>query len=478
MTDFVVCDYSPPGNIGQQPPFKPTPPTTAQVKPSPTSTPTTGDVYLTGNPQITNFPVVPRVTPTPNTGGDCDVCKSVQQLTAQIEQIKKQLDGPNKEPVATGGTEFDLRGFSGGSFDARDSGVFYSQHVSCNPGLANGSSQNLSMDVNANHGCGFALRFREIGPSSWKSGAVGQPATRLMARFSNVQEDVQLWVSTGTIKGNLKPFRGETSERVAARATRTDDEGAGPFVAKQPNEGGLVQVPIYNGSGQMVWEVSGEDPSAIDAASFAVAYAYISNPSNNRPTPGITLKVNGGVAPVTVRLSGTSAGVPWFSDISTLLDGPTIKKESTITKESTALLFAFVSNQLGYDTSIAISNTTLVTGTGLGAVPMQGVCTLNYYCGQTGCTNPTAQTTNAPIPAGQQLTLTMSGGGNYGIAATPGFQGYIIAQCYFPFARGFAYISAQGALPTSNGASMGYIAEILEDRPGVQPRRLYQDLRP
>lgn len=86
MTDFVVCDYSPPGNIGQQPPFKPTPPTTAQVKPSSTSTPTTGDVYLTGNPQITNFRVVPRVTPTPNTV--CDVCSAVQQLAAKVDQLK------------------------------------------------------------------------------------------------------------------------------------------------------------------------------------------------------------------------------------------------------------------------------------------------------------------------------------------------------------------------------------------------------
>ncbi|GEM_PF-494570 len=144
-------------------------------------------------------------------------------------------------------------------------------------------------------------------------------------------------------------------------------------------------------------------------------------------------------------------------------------------KPTMNLLFAFVSNQLGYDTGIAISNTTLDTGTGLGATPMQGVCTLNYYCGQTGCTSPPAQTTNAPIPSGQQLTFTLSGGGGYGIAATPGFQGYIIAQCQFNYVRGFAYISAQGALPTSNGASMGYIAEIIEDRPGVMPRTIYQN---
>ena len=89
-------------------------------------------------------------------------------------------------------------------------------------------------------------------------------------------------------------------------------------------------------------------------------------------------------------------------------------------KAGTSLLFAFATNQLGYDTGIAISNTSLDTGTGLGATAMQGVCTLNYYCGQTGCTSPPAQTTNAAIPAGQQLTFTLSGGGNYGIAATPG----------------------------------------------------------
>ncbi len=100
MTDFVVCDYSPPGNIGQQPPFKPTPPTTAQVKPSPTSTPNQsihwnqnvpGKIYDTESQFPTPVPS-PQSTPAPKIGGECDACKSIKLLTEQVEQLKKQLD--------------------------------------------------------------------------------------------------------------------------------------------------------------------------------------------------------------------------------------------------------------------------------------------------------------------------------------------------------------------------------------------------
>jgi len=114
-----------------------------------------------------------------------------------------------------------------------------------------------------------------------------------------------------------------------------------------------------------------------------------------------------------------------------------------------------VTNQLGYDTGVAISNTSLDP---FGTAGQTGVVTLNYYCGQAGCTSPPAQTTTSTVPAGLQLTFTLSGGGNYGIAATPGFQGYIIASAQFQFCHAYAFISAQGALPTSAGANTGYIA--------------------
>jgi hypothetical protein len=214
-----------------------------------------------------------------------------------------------------------------------------------------------------------------------------------------------------------------------------------------------------------VFEVLFADAFTGERVDLPVAVAYVANPGNNLPTPGVQSGVTVSFAPLsTVGTASDTAPIPRF------VPSPGPRNTFLIQKCNCNMLFPFVSNQLGFDTGIAIANTSLDTGTGLGAVPQQGVITINYYCGQTGCTSPPAQTTNAPLPAGQQLTFTLSGGGGYGIAATPGFQGYIIAQAQFQWCHAFAYISAQGALPTSNGASMGYLGLIMDVpnyRPGV-----------
>ena len=114
----------------------------------------------------------------------------------------------------------------------------------------------------------------------------------------------------------------------------------------------------------------------------------------------------------------------------------------------TVLLAPFVANVQGYDTGMAIANTTLDQ---LGTAHHSGTCQLCYFDGSSS--PPPCQTTTSAIPAGASLLFTLSGGGNYGIVARPGFEGYIIAKCDFPGAHGFAYVSAQGALPTSPGAS-------------------------
>lgn len=283
--------------------------------------------------------------------------------------------------------------------------------------------------------------------------------TRLIYQFSGVPNGVQLWIPvTLTVTSNLTS--GATG---TARLTNTDSNGAGGFSPVSGNGSGLTQVSVFNGAGIAVYEVLFADPFTQERIDLPVAVAYVANPSNNLPTPGVQSGVTVSFAPLsTVGTASDTAPIPRF------VPSPGPRNTFIVQKCNCNMLFPFVSNQIGFDTGIAISNTSLDTGTGLGATPQQGVVTLNYYCGQTGCTSPPAQTTNAPLPAGQQLTFTLSGGGGYGIAATPGFQGYIIAQAQFQWCHAFAYISAQGALPTSNGASMGYLGLIM-DKPDYRP---------
>jgi hypothetical protein len=122
-------------------------------------------------------------------------------------------------------------------------------------------------------------------------------------------------------------------------------------------------------------------------------------------------------------------------------DGSSPRTLFSITACSTNLLFPFLTNQSGFDSGFVISNTSVDP---FGTASQRGTCRLNYY-GESaaGGAAPAAQTSEA-IPGGKHLTATLSSGGNYGLAATPGFQGYMIAQCQFQYGHGLAFVSDVG----------------------------------
>ena len=105
----------------------------------------------------------------------------------------------------------------------------------------------------------------------------------------------------------------------------------------------------------------------------------------------------------------------------------------------TYLLFPFATNQAGFDTGIAISNAGTDPSGNSGA---DGTIVLNFYG-----SNAPAEVTTAIVTQGNQYVNTMS-------TIAPGFQGYVIATCNFPFAHGFAFVSDVGA----RNIAMGYLA--------------------
>jgi len=296
---------------------------------------------------------------------------------------------------------------------------------------------------------------------------IANAGTRLMLQFTSVVSGTSLFVPT------VVRLTSQLSGQVTGIAvlTSTDPNGAGGFSAVASNGGaitsctassscpaagnqtGLAQVSTFNGAGIAVYEVLYSDPFNPEQLSVPVVLAYVANPGNNLPAPGVQTQVTASFAPLS-SVGTASAGDP----IPRFAPGAAARNLYIIFKCSCNLLFPFVTNQLGYDTGVAISNTSLDSGTGFGTTPQTGTVTLNYYCGQAGCTSPPQQTTTSSVPAGLQLTFTLSGGGNYGIQATPGFQGYIIAQAQFQYCHAYAFITAQGSLPTSAGANTGYIA--------------------
>jgi hypothetical protein len=219
-----------------------------------------------------------------------------------------------------------------------------------------------------------------------------------------------------------------------------------------------VEIPIVSGTGLAVWEIITSNPAAVEAAVFGIAVAYTPDLQNRIPAVGqVTAAGNLGPFYVTPEAARASAGLP----VPRFSDQPIVANAFSVEACVTHLLFPFVTNQQGFDTGIAISNTSRDPFANPNDRLQSGACTINYY-GQTvaGGSAPAPQTTSAPIPAGGTLTFILSSGGNFGIAGTPGFQGYLFARCDFQYAHGFAFIT-DGPIGTARVAE-GYLGLVVD----------------
>jgi hypothetical protein len=218
-------------------------------------------------------------------------------------------------------------------------------------------------------------------------------------------------------------------------------------------DGSETQISISGTTASITYEIVSANPNVIEQLSVPVQPAFISNTGQNLPAIGqSTVAIN--FAPLsTTPTASSSAAIPRFCQT---------RPASNIFSIATCscnLLFPFVTNQAGFDTGIAIANTTQDP---FGTSAQQGTVLLNYYGGTTGGGAAPAAQTSQTVPAGTELVWTLSNGGNLGIAATPGFQGYIIATANFQYCHGFAFISDLGAQKLAEG----YLA-IQLDVPGL-----------
>ena len=339
---------------------------------------------------------------------------------------------------------------------------------------------------------------------------IADHGTRLRASFGTVPANIRLYVTVGSINSLVNGFVGAYG--VVADATGGNQspitvpvfptsgaftDGANttntafgnalfPFgpsffagPAGSPFQGqattnGYIQVPVNLGTAAFTWEVYAADPRNPEVALFQViaAWRFSQNPALGSAT------VQGSFAPVnsTATASGFLVPIPRFQDTS----APALlfRVDSCVTN----LLYPFVTNIAPFDTGIAISNTSLSNpGTGelfplVAVATQQGACSINYF-GFTGTGRGAAPApaTSGVIPPGQTLVFTLSAGGGapFGtIPATPGFQGYIIAQCAFRYAHGYAFISDLGATQLAQG----YLALIMDNALGSRTGNFSESL--
>jgi hypothetical protein len=280
-------------------------------------------------------------------------------------------------------------------------------------------------------------------PPSGVNGGGATQGTRFIIRFYNVPNGVRLATPhriTGTSSG------GHTLTLI--KVAGTDANGAGTLnTTLSPGN----EVSITGGFGFVIYEVIDSNPFTVENVVVPVTVAYRANTANDLPAVG-TLQASAAFAPLsTVTQANRDAPEPRF------VDTGVNRAMYTIARCTTNLLFPFVTNQGGFDSGIAISNT---TRDDKGTTAQAGACTLYYFGSTTGGGAAPPQQTTAVVPAGGQLVFTLSGGNAaQNITATPGFQGYMMALCQFQFAHGFAFITdGFGGVPT---IAEGYLALVV-----------------
>jgi hypothetical protein len=305
---------------------------------------------------------------------------------------------------------------------------------------------------------------------------IADSGTRLAARFVNVPANVRIFVGTIQAPGS----------DVTASLVTTDPSGATNLQLLSGSSGGVnpvfgpitisctgggstagVEVPITAGSGVAVWEITNSNPAANETALFYMGMAYRANQSAGAPALG-QAQVIGNFAPFYAATAGAgsaSAGlvIPRFVASTTTVN--TFK----ISVCQTNLLFPFVTNQAGFDTGIAIMNTSADPFSSPADRLNTGRCAINYYGRLANGNAPTTtrEQTDREVTTDQGLSFVLSSGGNYGLRGNPNFQGYIIASCDFLFAHGFAFIT-DGPIGQAKVAE-GYLALVID---GADPNNL------
>jgi hypothetical protein len=334
-----------------------------------------------------------------------------------------------------------------------------------------------------------------------ENAGIANSGTRLQMQISNipagatvsVPDAVFLYNSTCTKTAGVctgKPTG-------IAMLVNTDSAGAGtysPVYTGASAATATTTTTAVTSGGLIVYEVIFADPFSVESATVTTTVSYTPNLNLNQPTPGQVAQAFGGFAPfystASAHLPSSTLPIPRFVTAQI----PSNLNYFEIVRCACNLLFPFVTNQGGYDTGIAIANTSLdnlgVGGISAAASQFGGVQFWYYGTSATGgaapptqCTNvaspgtcPTPNATSSSsaigqVPAGQVLTYVVStsggaiGSGPNGLAANwaAGFQGYIIAQAQFQYCHAYAFITAAGAGPLSTSISEGYLGLLLDN---------------
>ena len=292
--------------------------------------------------------------------------------------------------------------------------------------------------------------------------------TRLMATISNIPSNVSVYVDSSatynatTGAGCTPDGTADCSYAVLVSGPTATDSGANGYPAYAPNVITDVTDSISGGTLQVVWEVGDNNPQAYDTFSFGI---YVVTTAGNLSTTATPVTVSESFAPLSSVVSATGGGwtgvIPSFSSSIT----PNSATLFTVQPCVTYLLFPYITDYPGFDTGIAISNTSadpLGTITSSNTSTQTGACTVNFYGGYSDSSGFTNNATNlgttgayssvdanfngtGMIAPGQTWTFGVSAiDSQWGTTGYNGVTGYAIATCNFQFAHGYSFVSDYG----------------------------------
>jgi hypothetical protein len=282
--------------------------------------------------------------------------------------------------------------------------------------------------------------------------------TRLIARFLNIPANITLAVANS----------GSSPDGdIANIVSNYDANGAGGTVSSYVGAAGGTTTVISSTnsvtSGMAVWEVITSNPGAISTVTIGGTVTYVSNPLPGLTTLAAPASVTGNYGPTSTLGNQQPLTVP----APRFVNDPASAATFVINPCQTNLLFPYITNAPGFDTGLAISNT---TADPYSTPDQQGVCTLYYYGTVSGGVAADSVDTSAVVPAGKQLIWTLSAGGGVNAAtiapsvlAKNDFTGYLIARCNFQYAHGYAFISDLGI----RNWAQGYVALVLDQGLGT-----------
>jgi hypothetical protein len=327
---------------------------------------------------------------------------------------------------------------------------------------------------------GFANAFRAVGTTSQNSpgtiyntesmftpgnpanAGVATQATRLMVRFTNIPLGISITVPNMIYSnGTSGAVAGGTADKWCVVAT-PNTNGSGGTISCGSGSTTIISSTATGRSGIAVFDlvglasfdpITGSETGVIQLSQVSVKnnvniVVTAGRNTNNNPLPQLG---SGSYSVSFAPISGSpfmssTEPAPRFVETGSQAVG------LNVTACRTNLLWPYVTSMAGFDTGLAISNTSLDP---FGTQTQTGACRVSYYGPKTGLPS---RVSIGEIKPGEYKAWLVSSGGVGDLTGVPAFTGYVIAQCDFQFAHGYGFITNPG----ETRWAQGYLALILD----------------